>query len=1489
MHQALTYTSPLTTRTRKSSFSLPCDLTAPSRANTTHTPLSSANQSCPPMDLELDRKIVDETLEELDFLFIENTTARLKVDLSSKLGVGGYGEVYQADLFVALARQTIRVAVKTLRSDPSMDLRIAHRLLREISTWSSLRHPNVLSLIGFHLSPDLNTALLVCPLEPFGSVDHYLQKHSIDIPGRMELVAQATRGVAYLHSLKPPVTHGDIKAANTLINRQREAMLCDFGLAQSEFRSGLETSGDSIGTIPFCSPELLLRGERSPSSDMWALGCLVIEIVLGIKPFTGVKPSAQTITIILGGGLPASEEALRRPVNMWDGLIHCWHFDPKDRVQVSEFAKYWDLKMRSAGDPTATEGPICPKPTCRYRRQWLDVNNILDSIDRIFAAIGLLAVLARTLVVFYTILDRIRYNDENLGRALRALEALPRAKLAPWSAVDARSSCLEGTRVAVLKEIRKWYSNTAPNAPLFFDLDGVAGVGKTTIAHTIAEEAARDGYLAGSFFFTRGGEAELSNPTLAFPTLAYQIASFSPAFTHHFGRAAEAAPGAAYEDLRGQLQKLIISPLQCVPPPPKPLLVVLDALDECQKEGAKEILRLLLSEASKIPFPLKIFVTSRPEPHLRSICNHAINLHKVVLHDIEASIVKGDIRLYLQTSFAEISRKLDLQMGKAWARHDEIEVLVERAETLFIVAATFTRFAGDDLVRNPRQQLDLLLQRSESSFTGPNTTIDQLYLQILRKIRSTTGSPYIIERLRSMVGAIVTLRNPLPIPVIERLLGLPAGDGGRALHHLHSIISLPRSPVECPRIHHASFPDFITDPLRCIEPDLCIPQGTFEGRLAERCLQLTVFSAETGQSGKELDYACRWWPDHLEKAGYELDHALDRVEGVISRCLVWWFEAIDPSAKFKAADACPTEANTQMALHRFQSLASRVAAIALDAGHTRRAIEILQHTHDNSLVRLGQYRVALDALLAESPEIASEFSDLSLQLAHSVTINCMSTTGSHQVVLGVDSVERHLDLSKLWNDALKRIRELVGFSTFLKPISFEEPSNATRGHITIVNVTALRSVVITVQAGAEPVVIELQVDALRGAGPKLWTLHPASPPYFHQSITLSEHCRELLKYNSVGHNHDAKRIPTLAIEHVMNSSQSALNKAGILTSHGGKVDANPELDRLFSEAREAVRSGYKAVEPTGETTHTFINDMDNARMRDDLEVLARMLHKSPLPDRTRSAAAVIPEIAVQINLVSQSTRANKQAYGALALSVGELTNATLQPLQSFRSHSVTEPIEIALEKLHKEFIDLLECFNGLGKTVPSQDLSSESHNLTIDQLMTTMRSTMVTIQALLAGQAVPKATKPLSEDIDIARMCDKSEALAKALRSSRIPDRIRSVAAVIPEIALQINLVSQNIRANKRASKALALSIGELTNATLQPLQNLRPNSATEPIEVALGQLHKDLTELLDCFKGLAEATPSHGLSHGFYNLTIDRVMKRMRSTTATIQALLAG
>ncbi|KAG9011278.1 hypothetical protein FRB94_003285 [Tulasnella sp. JGI-2019a] len=242
---------------------------------------------------------------------------------------------------------------------------------------------------------------------------------------------------------------------------------------------------------------------------------------------------------------PSSEETLRSPPDLWDVVSHCWHFEAKDRIHALEFLEYWDLKTRTHPTPI-TEEPICPREACNTRRKIVidfaaSTSEASEATNDDVISNGDASEL--TNIIPDDDMSESTDDDITPERARLALEALPRAKLAEWSAIPVRVSCLAGTRTAVLKEIRAWHANTSTNAPPFFDLDGIAGIGKTTIAHTLAEEAARDGYLAASFFFSRGGEEELSNPTLVFPTLAYQLGHFDPSFLPHFDQAAEIVSG----------------------------------------------------------------------------------------------------------------------------------------------------------------------------------------------------------------------------------------------------------------------------------------------------------------------------------------------------------------------------------------------------------------------------------------------------------------------------------------------------------------------------------------------------------------------------------------------------------------------------------------------------------------------------------------------------------------------------------------------------------------------------------------------------------------------------------------------------------------------------------------------------------------------------------------------------------------------------------
>ncbi|KAG9049025.1 hypothetical protein FS837_011404 [Tulasnella sp. UAMH 9824] len=103
------------------------------------------------------------------------------------------------------------------------------------------------------------------------------------------LLADAAQGLAYLHSLDPPICHGDIKAANVLVTAELTAVICDFGLSRAvqEEYTGLTTSRTLKGSLRHLSPEILDEDPvHTLASDVWAWGCLALEV--GTR--TGVIP-----------------------------------------------------------------------------------------------------------------------------------------------------------------------------------------------------------------------------------------------------------------------------------------------------------------------------------------------------------------------------------------------------------------------------------------------------------------------------------------------------------------------------------------------------------------------------------------------------------------------------------------------------------------------------------------------------------------------------------------------------------------------------------------------------------------------------------------------------------------------------------------------------------------------------------------------------------------------------------------------------------------------------------------------------------------------------------------------------------------------------------------------------------------------------------------------------------------------------------------------
>ncbi|KAF9504200.1 hypothetical protein BS47DRAFT_1334671 [Hydnum rufescens UP504] len=498
------------------------------------------------------------------------------------------------------------------------------------------------------------------------------------------------------------------------------------------------------------------------------------------------------------------------------------------------------------------------------------------------------------------------------------LMSLPRALYAAHDSVreNAPSSCLEGTRVAVLEEILTWLESANGERPPVYWLNGLAGIGKSTIAKTVADQAQEKGMLGATFFFSRS-DKPLRDPGLVLPTLAFQLAHSDNTFMEAIVDTLKQDPGVGQRGLLSQLQGLILTPLLTINPHRRPILLILDALDECEEKGAAEILHLMFAHLARIPF-LRVLITSRPQPHISSIFNKVPNLAKTVLHDIEASVVEQDIRLYISTELAKIPKKLDLAMPTDWVTEAEKNFLVKKSGKLFIYAATAIRFIGDDRVQDPQTHLALILNTQSLREAGatPYAQLDKLYMEVLRNSLSSSNHREILRRFQIVVGSIVLLREPLPLRSLAEFVQYETRVVETSLRHLHSVIVPPSNTHEAPRIYHPSFLEFITDPSRCPMSEfviVAVPEQ--ELRHAIRCFELMATHLRRDVAGisdpsllnsevdgfeekvrealaPEAQYACRYWASHLSSVEFGERRVVEALEAFSMRSILWWFEAM---------------------------------------------------------------------------------------------------------------------------------------------------------------------------------------------------------------------------------------------------------------------------------------------------------------------------------------------------------------------------------------------------------------------------------------------------------------------------------------------------------------------------------------------------------------------------------------------------------------------
>jgi hypothetical protein len=256
-------------------------------------------------------------------------------EIVASLGAGGMGEVYRAR-DTRLGRE---VAVKVLPAEVATDQERLHRFEQEARAASALSHPNILTL--FDVGRDGETSFLVTELLEGDSLRARLADGALPPRKAIEIGVEIARGLAAAHA--KGIVHRDLKPENLFLTRDGVVKILDFGLAKLTLPEsgaiaeattvpGMTATGMVMGTAGYMAPEQV-RGESADArSDLFALGCVLYELVSGRRAFAG-NTAPETLSAILRDE-PAPLAAPGPTGSVLEGIVRrCLEKRPEDRFQ----------------------------------------------------------------------------------------------------------------------------------------------------------------------------------------------------------------------------------------------------------------------------------------------------------------------------------------------------------------------------------------------------------------------------------------------------------------------------------------------------------------------------------------------------------------------------------------------------------------------------------------------------------------------------------------------------------------------------------------------------------------------------------------------------------------------------------------------------------------------------------------------------------------------------------------------------------------------------------------------------------------------------------------------------------------------------------------------------------------------------------------------------------------------------------------------------
>ncbi|PBL04500.1 kinase-like protein [Armillaria gallica] len=205
---------------------------------------------------------------------------------------GGFADIWKGRMGDTL------ICIKVLRIfiDNGIEerARLIKNFCREALVWRNLKHPNVLPFLGVSTELFVPSFCLISPWMENGNIMSFLATNPAH--DRLGSIKEVASGMAYLHSLDPPIVHADIRGVNIMVTDDYRCCLADFGLALTVETLAPGSSALMNGSLRWLAPEALdiqlFDHKYIAARDVYAFGCTVIEIYSGKPPFSHISEAA---------------------------------------------------------------------------------------------------------------------------------------------------------------------------------------------------------------------------------------------------------------------------------------------------------------------------------------------------------------------------------------------------------------------------------------------------------------------------------------------------------------------------------------------------------------------------------------------------------------------------------------------------------------------------------------------------------------------------------------------------------------------------------------------------------------------------------------------------------------------------------------------------------------------------------------------------------------------------------------------------------------------------------------------------------------------------------------------------------------------------------------------------------------------------------------------------------------------------------------------